>query len=99
MLLKGTFKPVENPKRGKDWTFSLSEELINMIDHLCDIVEKEGGKPPQAGCNLSYRQKYYNLLRDIQVEARSSLWKSEKNQNDIIRYYSMEGMFYEANSN
>lgn len=93
---KNMEKSVQNIKRATDWSFPLSEELIVMIDRLVDIIEEEGGNPPKAGMGLPQRWEYLHLLRDIKIEARSSLWRDEKKQADIIRYYSMEGMFCET---
>lgn len=87
---------VQNIKRPGDWPFPLSEELIVMIDRLIEIIEGEGGYPPKAGMGLPQRWEYLHLLRDIKIEARSSLWTDEKKQADIIRYYSMEEMFRET---
>jgi len=79
-------------KRSTDWPFPLSEELGAMIDRLVDIVEAEGGKPPAPGSEGA-RWEYLHLLRDIQVESRQSLFRSEQQQGLIIRYYSFGDMF------
>jgi len=78
-------------KRPKDWSFPLSEDMCNMIDRLVDLIEQSGGQPPEIGTAM--RREFWGLLRDIQVEARSSLWTNESRQAAIIRYYSMGEMF------
>lgn len=81
-----------NPiKRGPDWSFPLSERLIDLIDRFADIIEDNGGKVPHADDDWPLRFEFLNLQRDIMVEARSCLWRSETQQNAIIRYYMFGG--------
>ncbi|MCL2321623.1 MAG: hypothetical protein FWC47_05885 [Oscillospiraceae bacterium] len=90
---KDSFENNNKIKRAQDWPFPLTDEMIVMIDRMADIVEAEGCKPPEAGKGLPQRWEYLHLQRDIKIEARSTLWRDENKQADIIRYYCMDGMF------